>query len=172
MLIGFSEGFMRFTHLLGIYLSGLVWLAIGCMLTFKGIVLFQATMFLEHPGALMSVYLKMFANKEKALMFLIFTALVVGLFKGKVVLSKTVNRTIKRLLMIPAPLKLKDLFPFPYLCLIAGMMSLGMILRFSPLSIDIRAFVDLAVGSALINGAFLYFKQGLLLKTELSRRKK
>jgi hypothetical protein len=75
-------------------------------------------------------------------------------------------------MMISHPLHLKDLFPLSYLAIIGSMMMLGMLLKFLPISHDIRGFIDLAVGSALINGAFLYFKQAILLKAEIIRRKR
>jgi hypothetical protein len=38
------------------------------------------------------------------------------------------------------------------------MMMLGMIFRYLPIPIDVRGFIDLAIGSALMNGAMLYFR--------------
>lgn len=163
---------MRIGHVAGICFSGSLWLMIGCFLTFKGVVFLGLTIMSEKIDPLMGLFMHFSPTKERAGLVLIFSALVVGLFKGRVVLSRTVMRQVKRILMISYPLHLKDLFPLSYLAIIFGMMLLGMALKFLPISQDIRGFVDLAVGSALINGAFLYFKQALLLKAEIIRRKK
>ncbi len=37
------------------------------------------------------------------------------------------------------------------------MMGIGVVFRFLPISHEIRGCVDIAIGSALIQGAFLYF---------------
>lgn len=165
---------MRVGHVAGIIISGVVWLAIGCLLTFKGVFLavgsilsFQAT---SHP--LVAFFNQFFQHIERSVTCLVFIAIVVGMIKGRFVLAKTVNRFVKRILLIPSPLGFKDLFPWQYLMLIGSMMCIGMLLRFLPISRDIKAFIDLAVGSALINGAFLYFKQASMLKVEFSRKKK
>ncbi len=163
---------MRIGHVAGISFSGILWLIIGCFLTFKGVVFLGLTIMSEKIDPLMRLLMKITPNRERAGLVLIFSALVIGLFKGRVVLAKTVMRQVKRLMMISHPLYLKDLFPLSYLAIIGSMMMLGMLLKFLPITHDIRGFVDLAVGSALINGAFLYFKQAILLKAEIVRRKR
>lgn len=163
---------MRFGHVPAIILSGAIWLAIGCFLTFKGLVYFSHAFVATSHGPLLDLYQNLFHEKERGAMFLIFTSLVFGVFKGRLVLSKTVVKSVKRLLLIPGPLGIRDLFPVSYVILIMSMMSLGLLLRFLPIKFDIKGFVDLAVGSALINGAFLYFKQALSLKAESMKRKK
>lgn len=163
---------MRIGHVAGICLSGALWLIIGCFLTFKGVVFLGLTIISEKLDPMMGILMQISPSRERAGMILIFSALVVGLFKGRVVLAKTVMRQVKRLLMIAHPLHVRDLFPMSYLAIILSMMLLGMSLKFLPITQDIRGFVDLAVGSALINGAFLYFKQALLLKAEIVRRKR
>jgi hypothetical protein len=46
-----------------------------------------------------------------------------------------------------------------YWILLCLMMMLGMMFRFLPIAVDIRGGIDVAIGSALINGAMLYFRQ-------------
>lgn len=163
---------MRIGTTTGICISGLLWLGIGCFLTFKGIAFLGLAIVSSKQEPLLDFLLQYNSTREKAGLVLIFGALVIGLFKGRVVLAKTVARQVKRLMNIPYPLSIKDLFPFSYLALILGMMSLGMALKFLPIAQDVRGTIDLAVGSALINGAFLYFKQALLLRSEIIRRQR
>jgi hypothetical protein len=83
---------------------------------------------------------------------------LVGFLKGRLVLSKTVKRITKRIYSLQAPVGFKDAFPVSYWLLIGFMMTLGMGLKFLPISIDIKGAIDVAIGSALVNGAMLYFR--------------
>ncbi len=69
-------------------------------------------------------------------------AVIVGLAKGHFVLSKTVHRMREK-----AP-------GVKYLLLIGLMVSMGMALRFVPN--QVRGFIDIAVGHALLYGGVLY----------------
>ncbi len=165
---------MRIGHIAGIVISGCVWLGIGCLLTFKGLFLIALAMVTDLGSSYPLVHLctKLFRESERSILFLVFLAVIFGLIKGRFVLANTVKRTVKRLLLIPSPLKIQCLFPWSYVILVIGMMSLGMALKYLPIPKDVRGFIDIAVGSALINGAFIYFKHATLLKIEFSRRKK
>ncbi len=165
---------MRIGHIAGIVISGCVWLGIGCLLTFKGLFLIALAMIADLGSSypLVNLCTKLFRESERSILFLVFLAVILGLIKGRFVLANTVKRTVKRLLLIPSPLKIQYLFPWSYVILVIGMMSLGMSLKYLPIPKDVRGFIDIAVGSALINGAFIYFKHATLLKIELARRKK
>ncbi|HEY4255173.1 MAG TPA: hypothetical protein VGM34_02370, partial [Chlamydiales bacterium] len=82
--------------------------------------------------------------------------LLVGFIKGRFVLSKTVQRIVKHIASAPEPISFRNVYPKSYLLLLASMMCLGFVLRFVP--IEWRGFIDIAVGSALMNGAMLYFR--------------
>jgi len=43
-------------------------------------------------------------------------------------------------------------------------MGLGMGIRYFGVPVDVRGLIDVAVGSALINGAMLYFRVGVQKK--------
>lgn len=164
---------MRMGHVMAVVVSGAIWLVIGSFLLAKGIFLTASVMALsQQQDSFLSLFLRLFHQREKAGMMMVFAALILGMFKGRVVLSRSIFRFVKRILLIPSPLKIKDLFPLSYLILMGSMICLGMTLRFLPISQGLRGFIDLTIGSALINGAFLYFKQASLLKLEFARRKK
>lgn len=97
-------------------------------------------------------------STQKAATVLIGVALIIGFIKGRFVLVKTVRRVVGRIATLPSPVRLKSAYSPSYWFLIGGMMLLGMVFRFLPLSIDIRGMIDVAIGSALINGAMLYFR--------------
>ena len=165
---------MRVGHIAGVVIAGSVWFIIGCLLTFKGLFLTVTSMISFQKGGhpLMDWLYQFFHHVEKSATCLVFVAVFLGMLKGRFVLAKTVKKFVARILLIPSPLSFKDLFPGRYVILIASMMSLGMLLKVLPITDDVRAFIDLGVGSALINGAFLYFKRASMLKIEHLRKKK
>ncbi len=111
-------------------LSGFTWFFIGAFLLYKGLHLISQAAF--QPDSLC-----------QQLGF---------------VLSKTVRRVVTRISSLPLPIRLKDAYSPAYWILIASMMALGMLFRFLPIPLDIRGIIDVAIGSALINGAMLYFR--------------
>ena len=113
--------------------SGALWLCIGTLLLTKGLGL------LSLPLTLVSV--------------------AVGLIKGRMVLSKTVAKMVKRIAALPLPIRMRDVYPVQYYLLIGGMMGLGFVLKWMPLLPFVRGIIDVTVGTALIYGSILYFKQ-------------
>ena len=121
--------------------SGFVWFAIGAMLLYKGLHLISFGQ-----------------TAEKNATLLIAVGLLVGFIKGRFVLAKTVRRVVLRICSLSLPIRYKDVYTPSYYFLILGMMGLGILFRFLPIPIDIKGSVDVAIGSALINGAMLYFR--------------
>jgi hypothetical protein len=117
------------------YISGAIWFSAGSFLLYKGISFTEG-------------------------FFLYAIAIPVGYLKGRYVLSKTVGRMMHRIASLSTPITFWNVYPFSYWFLIAGMMALGVLCRFLPN--QVRGFVDLAIGSALVYGAFLYFRAPLV----------
>ena len=85
-------------------------------------------------------------------------ALLVGFAKGRFVFAKTVWRVVSRIQALSLPIRFSQVYTKSYWILIGAMMMLGLTFRFLPIPLDARGFVDVAIGSALINGAMLYFR--------------
>ena len=107
-------------------------------------------------------------NPEQAALILICGSLFVGFFKGRVVLKRSVNRVVDRIWSQPAPLSLKNIYSKGYLFLIGGMMCMGMAFKYLPLPLDVKGFIDFAVGAALINGSMLYFRAAFTPQTKVT----
>jgi len=105
-----------------------------------------------------------FSNPQQVATCLIAVGLLLGFIKGRFVLSKTVARVVERILSLSLPIRLGDVYAKSYYFLILGMMGLGLFMRFAPIWQDIRGLIDIAVGSALINGAMLYFRRSAYLE--------
>ncbi|MCH9611068.1 MAG: hypothetical protein S4CHLAM81_00210 [Chlamydiales bacterium] len=124
------------SHRTLIFLAGTLWLIIGVSLLGVGLTLSDA--------------LPLFA-----------AATAVGYAKGRFVMSKAARKQVIRIASLEAPTSIANLYSKPFYFLILGMMGLGMSLRFLPVPPAVRAFVDVAVGIALVIGAIQYYVSAL-----------
>lgn len=151
----------KVSHTVLIALSGLIWLAIGCFLLPMGLNFIVESLLQEnyatqsHP--VLTALAPFVGGGESAALMWIALALAIGFFKGRIVFGKTVQRSVNRILSLPNPVHLSKIYPWQYYLLLGSMVLLGVLVRFLPL--DIRGGVDVIIGSALINGAMLYFRQ-------------
>ncbi len=124
-----------------IAISGLIWLGIGMMLLYKGL----------HLIAQSDI-------QEKMATLWVAIGLLIGFFKGRFILAKTVRRVVLRIISLNLPIRLNEVYAPAYFLLIGGMMGLGVLFRFLPILQEFRGMIDIAIGSALVNGAILYFR--------------
>jgi len=156
-----------------ILLSGAVWMGIGVLLLTKGILYLEdariaVSNWTQEGFSLIKKLTEYTKNPEQAALILICGALFVGFFKGRVVLKRSVNRVVDRIRSQPAPLSLKNIYSKGYLFLIGGMMCMGMAFKYLPLPLDVKGFIDFAVGAALINGSMLYFRAAFTPQTKVT----
>jgi len=144
------------THRTWIAISGFLWLAVGGGLLFKGLYLISDGTI--STNSLCFQMKGLFGSPHQSGTALIAAGLLVGFIKGRFILSKTVKRVALRISSLPLPIRVSSVYAPSYFILIGAMIALGMTLRFLPIPIDLRGFIDTAVGSALINGAMLYFR--------------
>ena len=113
----------------------------GCILLYKGLLLLSEGVD---------------ADSYNRASWLVAIGLFFGFLKGRFVLRKTVQRISLRIAGLQAPIRFIDAYPKSYWLLLASMMALGFLLRLVPG--EVRGFIDVVVGSALLNGALLYFR--------------
>jgi hypothetical protein len=141
-------------------ISGITWFGIGVMLLTKGLRLITTAAVQAAVDAPLIKYLQTFAvTRQQGALIIICFGLLVGFVKGRTVLAKTVNRIAARINSHPEGLTMTQAYDQKYWILLCLMMMLGMMFRFLPIAVDIRGGIDVAIGSALINGAMLYFRQ-------------
>lgn len=143
-----------------VFFTGFVWFAIGFFLTLKGL---NRIVYGIAEGGFLCRWL---GSVQQASLLLIALALIIGYAKGRFVMIKTVRRVVKHLIAQADRLKISTIYPKSYYILLSLMMALGMFCKFLPISKPFIGFIDLAVGSALINGATLYFRYGFLVRAE------
>ena len=131
---------LQVTHKRLYQIAGAIWLMIGLLLLRKGV------QYLQWDG------------EYSTLLLLVLCALSLGILKGRMVLAKVALRTQKRLALLEEPTPITHLYTRGNALLILSMMGLGMLLNVLNIHSDIRAFIDIAVGSALIQGSISYFR--------------
>lgn len=151
---------MKFRHSTLIVISGLTWLAIGSYLLFLGLTLLLNST-LDQSDKIYPIVSNLapyVGGTEQVGLFLAALFLGVGYMKSKYVLSRTVLRTLTNICSSPNPSGLGTVYNRQYIMLIGAMAMLGAGIKFLQLPDDIRGSIDIAIGSALINGSVLYFK--------------
>jgi hypothetical protein len=159
----------KVSHMTLIVLSGLVWLGVGCMLLPLGINFVVESLLQEHamlPRPVLNFIAPYVGGVDSAALVWIACMLLLGTIKGRRVFVKSVRRSVDRILSLPNPASISKIYSPGYYALLASMILLGILARFT--SLDIRGGVDIAVGTALINGAMLYFREGWKARKEAS----
>lgn len=152
----------KVSHVTLIALSGLVWLLVGCFLLPLGLNFVVGALLKENaalPHPVLNFLSPYAGGLDQAALIWITLMLIVGFLKGRRVFSKAVQRSVERIHTLPNPVSLGKIYTPGYYILLSSMVLLGVLVRFAPL--DVRGGVDIAVGSALINGAVLYFREAL-----------
>jgi hypothetical protein len=96
---------------------------------------------------------------EVAAAILFVLSLSIGYAKGRFVLSKSATRTINRLRTLPSPTPIYQLYSPPYYLLLALMVCLGISIKYLGITGEIRAIIDVAIGTALLSGSIEFFRQ-------------
>ena len=143
-------------------ISGLIWLAVGTSLMSMGFkFLFdnvKGPLFLEANYPLLQIMAPTFGGFEKAAMILAAVGLGIGYMKGNFVLGKSAKRGIERIQQFPNPTALSNIYSAKYYILLAVMVGLGMSIKYLGVPLDVRGFIDVIIGAALIKGSMFYFR--------------
>ena len=151
---------LTFKHKTLIITAGMVWFVIGVFLLQLGLRLLTGLLLPEaHYSSMFSSMANMFGSYENSVIVLILAGLMVGFWKGRVVLAKSVNRVVNRIRSFEEPTSIAKMYSLPYYLLLLSMIGLGMAIKFFQVPMDIRGAIDVAIGAALINGSMLYFRQ-------------
>lgn len=147
---------MQLRHGSAIALSGVLWMAIGTLLLMKGFSLLLRGV--GDPSFFLTWGRKLAGDPEQGSLLVVMGGLLVGFLKGRVVLAKTARRVIARIVSLPSPCAVSKLYSRSYLLLLSSMVLLGLAFKWLPLAYDLKGFIDVAIGSALVNGSAFYFR--------------
>lgn len=157
---------LKCAHSVLLFLSGLVWLVVGCNLLPLGLRLLLGTL---DPSAqswtpLLDSLAHLIQQPEQAVQLIVLAGLLLGFLKGRTVMAKAVAREVARIRALPNPAPITCLYGIKAVIVLAIMGLLGMSMKWFQVPPDVRGGIDIAIGAALINGAVIYFKQGLLAR--------
>ena len=142
-----------------IKIAGGLWGIIGLMLVIRGFGLYQLAEIEQHAT-------------EIAITISGIVAGLIGLVKGKFVLSKTALKNKTRILNLEDPVKLHNIFSKPFYFLIPMMMGLGILLRSFNEYLGgyiVVAAIYCGIGMALIVSSRIYwFSDARILESENS----
>jgi uncharacterized membrane protein len=130
-----------------IKIAGGLWGIIGLMLVIRGFGLYQLAEIEQH-------------TTEIAISISGIVAVLIGLIKGKFVLSKTARRNKTRIHNLEDPVKLHNIYSKPFYFLIPMMMGLGILLRSFNEYIGgyiVVATIYCGIGMALIVSSRIYW---------------
>lgn len=154
-----------------IAISGVIWFVVGVGLLTLGLnfIVFKAQMEVHETTSLIAKIAPIAGGREQAALVLIAIGLILGFVKGRCVLVKTVRRVVERILTLPSPVKMTQIYSKSYFILIGSMILLGLSMKWLGLPMEIRGAIDVAIGSALMNGAVAYFRIAFAVNKEVSR---
>lgn len=152
---------MKLSKQVWILISGISWLLIGFLLLKKGIYFILNSIQESSQTPLidgLSCILK--GGRYQIGLCLICIGLFLGLIKNRLILSKTANRISDRVkTSFNHRLSLNEVYDRKYYTILCLMIGFGIAFRWFSLPSDIRGIIDVAIGSALIQGSLLYFRQ-------------
>lgn len=151
-----------------IFLSGVIWLGIGLFLLSLGSSFTLRGCSSPGPFSLAGYLSRTIKDPGQVAVVLLSTGIFLGYLKGRFMLVKAAQKQITRLMQLPRPVRLKQLYARRYYALLLVMIGLGMSLRYFPISLDIRGVIDVAIGMALVSGALHYFRALILLSSSSS----
>ncbi|MBS4168887.1 hypothetical protein [Parachlamydia sp. AcF125] len=155
----------KVSHKTLIVIAGSMWIGIGVFLLQLGLgFLMEAvqSLLLQSEGTypLMN-QLSAVGEVKIAALALVVLSLLTGFFKGRVVLKKAVLRNLLRIKAFSDPTHLLNIYSRGNFLLIVAMIGLGVMMRVLGMPSDVRAFIDIAVGTALIQGGIYYLRSAL-----------
>jgi hypothetical protein len=162
---------MRLSKATWIAISGIIWFVVGIGLLTLGLnfIVYKAQVDVNETTSLIARISPIAGGREQAALALITVGLIIGFIKGRFVLVKTVKRVVERILSLDVPLKLSKIYSRGYLLLIGCMIVLGLSMKWFGLPAEVRGLIDVAIGSALMNGASSYFRSAMHIHRELKK---
>ena len=130
-------------------LAGSIWGLVGLFLIVRGAGMYQAALDTQNAT-------------QTALMISIAIAVIIGVAKGKFVLSKTARRNKSRIENIEGPLKVHHVYAKSFYFFIAGMILLGVSLRHFNEYLGgyvVVAAIYCGIGLALMVSSLTYWKK-------------
>ena len=128
--------------------AGLIWIIVGLFLIYRSSGLYNLAVIEQNTS-------------KGTLIISVILGVVIGIIKGKFVLSKTALRNRNRINQLVPPISIHQIFSGAFYGLIAGMMVLGFLLREFNAYLGgyvVVASIYCGIGMALIAASSVYWK--------------
>ncbi len=157
---------MHLSKTVWVVISGVTWFVVGIGLLTLGLnfIVWKAQADINDTTSLIARISPIAGGREQAALALIAMSLILGFIKGRFVLVKTVKNVVERIIALDPPLKFSKIYSRKYLALISCMILLGLSMKWLGLPAEVRGFIDICIGSALMNGASAYFRVAMQLR--------
>ena len=129
-------------------IAGLIWAIVGLFLIYRGSGLYNLAVIEQNTS-------------KETLIISVILGVVLGILKGKFVLSKTALRNRNRINQLVPPISIHQIFSGAFYGLIAGMIVLGFLLREFNTYLGgyvVVASIYCGIGMALIAASSVYWK--------------
>ena len=158
---------LRFSRTAILRIAGIIWFGVGAFLVYKGLLFLGVERFSWEfhvdDTSRMAVLARSW-GLDTVFFTLVMVSFVVGTVKGRMVLVRSINRMEKYLFSLKAPIVFYRMFPPAMWIIMIVMMGLGMLMNVLHVVLWLRGSIDVAVGTALIQGAFQYFQRAKFAK--------
>jgi hypothetical protein len=132
-------------------------------------IVYKAQVEMYEASSLIAKIAPLVGGREQAALVLITIGLILGFIKGRYIFAKTIRRIVARILSLNPPIKISQVYSKGYLLLIGGMIFLGLSMRWLGVPTEIRGIINVAIGSALMNGAVAYFRIAFAMNKEIEK---
>lgn len=166
---------MKFEKHSLISIVGMVWFIVGIFLLFSGLKLIFFTGLIKGQSftPIISVIMYAFTGAIiPTMIVIVFLGLLLGYAKSKWAFVRVIRKTVQRIYPMPGLVRISNLYRLHEILLIFAVIALSRIVQFIHLPLDIQGVVNIAIGSALINGAVVYFRFALRIKEEFRNKVK
>lgn len=165
---------MKFEKYQLITLAGFLWFVLGITLLTKGLYLMILTAHLsgEKAGPILNVFMYAFTGGiVPAALTILLLGVVLGIMKGRWALGRAATLLVRRIYPMRGKIHVAKLYRIHDYLLIVGIIALSRLLNWIEVPNDVHSLIDIAVGSALINGAMVYFRYAIQVKDQMPIQK-
>jgi len=167
---------IKLSHSQLVAFSGVIWLLTGLFLAQYGARLLIGALPLPDPfiawtHPLLESFASLAGSRENVAVIIVLGCLITGQLKCRYVLSRSIQRGVKRILSLPNPAPFYQIYSLPYYALIGCMILMGVLLRKSGVPDDFRGACYLSIGFGMLRGAALFFKQSFVIRDSLNQGK-
>lgn len=160
---------MKFEKHSLITVVGLVWFVVGIFLLFSGLQLIFLTALLNGQSftPILSVVMYAFTGAViPSIVVSVFLGLLLGYAKSKWAFVRMIRKTVQRIYPMPGLVRISSLYRLHEALLIIAVIALSRIAKILHFPPDIQGVINIAIGSALISGAVVYFRFALRIKED------